>query len=176
MLISACILVTSKISKTWFSAYYLMLFKSPTSNKRWPDNMFISGGHPHFQSRFCGAVLGPTTVSKIYLLSSNMQVIGWSMWFSEYLFLERNWAKDERTLKVWTMGYSNIIHMYAECSQEIHICTCYININVCAVRPTATEGFPSSLLASSLCRRNSLYTGQTISRSGICNLDWIACS
>ncbi|XP_043693109.1 1-acyl-sn-glycerol-3-phosphate acyltransferase 2-like isoform X3 [Telopea speciosissima] len=27
------------------------------------------------------------------------QVIGWSMWFSEYLFLERSWAKDESTLK-----------------------------------------------------------------------------
>ncbi|XP_028114843.1 1-acyl-sn-glycerol-3-phosphate acyltransferase 2-like isoform X3 [Camellia sinensis] len=27
------------------------------------------------------------------------QVIGWSMWFSEYLFLERSWAKDEKTLK-----------------------------------------------------------------------------
>ncbi|CAL5414366.1 unnamed protein product [Camellia sinensis] len=27
-------------------------------------------------------------------------VIGWSMWFSEYLFLERSWAKDERTLKL----------------------------------------------------------------------------
>ncbi|XP_022746007.1 1-acyl-sn-glycerol-3-phosphate acyltransferase 2-like isoform X2 [Durio zibethinus] len=27
------------------------------------------------------------------------QVIGWSMWFSEYLFLERSWAKDENTLK-----------------------------------------------------------------------------
>ncbi|XP_042491978.1 1-acyl-sn-glycerol-3-phosphate acyltransferase 2 isoform X2 [Macadamia integrifolia] len=27
------------------------------------------------------------------------QVIGWSMWFSDYLFLERSWAKDESTLK-----------------------------------------------------------------------------
>ncbi|KAJ3698493.1 hypothetical protein LUZ61_002198 [Rhynchospora tenuis] len=27
-------------------------------------------------------------------------VIGWSMWFAEYLFLESNWAKDESTLKV----------------------------------------------------------------------------
>ncbi|XP_021281992.1 1-acyl-sn-glycerol-3-phosphate acyltransferase 2 isoform X1 [Herrania umbratica] len=27
------------------------------------------------------------------------EVIGWSMWFSEYLFLERSWAKDENTLK-----------------------------------------------------------------------------
>lgn len=30
-----------------------------------------------------------------------VQVIGWSMWFSEYLFLERIWAKDESILKVW---------------------------------------------------------------------------
>nr|QYJ54459.1 lysophosphatidic acid acyltransferase 2 [Consolida ajacis] len=28
-----------------------------------------------------------------------LPVIGWTMWFSEYLFLERNWAKDESTLK-----------------------------------------------------------------------------
>nr|QVG79488.1 lysophosphatidic acid acyltransferase [Eranthis hyemalis] len=28
-----------------------------------------------------------------------LPVIGWSMWFSEYVFLERNWAKDESTLK-----------------------------------------------------------------------------
>nr|GMD26660.1 pre-mRNA-processing-splicing factor 8A [Ipomoea batatas] len=32
------------------------------------------------------------------------QVIGWSMWFSEYLFLERSWAKDENTLKVLVLG------------------------------------------------------------------------
>lgn len=28
-----------------------------------------------------------------------LPVVGWSMWFSEYVFLERNWAKDEATLK-----------------------------------------------------------------------------
>ncbi|XP_057982422.1 1-acyl-sn-glycerol-3-phosphate acyltransferase 2 isoform X1 [Malania oleifera] len=28
-----------------------------------------------------------------------LPVYGWSMWFSEYLFLERSWAKDENTLK-----------------------------------------------------------------------------
>ncbi|KAL0389342.1 UNVERIFIED_CONTAM: 1-acyl-sn-glycerol-3-phosphate acyltransferase 2 [Sesamum calycinum] len=28
-----------------------------------------------------------------------LPVIGWSMWFSDYIFLERNWAKDENTLK-----------------------------------------------------------------------------
>ncbi|OIW21111.1 hypothetical protein TanjilG_29760 [Lupinus angustifolius] len=28
-----------------------------------------------------------------------LPVLGWSMWFSDYLFLERNWAKDEAALK-----------------------------------------------------------------------------
>ncbi|XP_021894090.1 1-acyl-sn-glycerol-3-phosphate acyltransferase 3-like [Carica papaya] len=28
-----------------------------------------------------------------------LPIIGWSMWFSDYVFLERNWAKDESTLK-----------------------------------------------------------------------------
>ncbi|KFK35863.1 hypothetical protein AALP_AA4G046700 [Arabis alpina] len=28
-----------------------------------------------------------------------LPIIGWSMWFSDYIFLERNWAKDENTLK-----------------------------------------------------------------------------
>ncbi|CAN6719258.1 unnamed protein product [Malus baccata var. baccata] len=32
--------------------------------------------------------------------SKFLPVIGWSMWFSEYLFLERSWAKDESTLKL----------------------------------------------------------------------------
>nr|ALM22872.1 microsomal lysophosphatidic acid acyltransferase 3 [Cuphea avigera var. pulcherrima] len=28
-----------------------------------------------------------------------LPVIGWSMWFSDYIFLDRTWAKDEKTLK-----------------------------------------------------------------------------
>ena len=28
-----------------------------------------------------------------------LPVLGWSMWFAEFLFLERNWAKDESALK-----------------------------------------------------------------------------
>ncbi|MED6108850.1 1-acyl-sn-glycerol-3-phosphate acyltransferase 2 [Stylosanthes scabra] len=32
--------------------------------------------------------------------SKFLPVIGWSMWFSEYLFLERSWAKDESTIKL----------------------------------------------------------------------------
>jgi len=39
--------------------------KSPTSDRWWPDNVFISGGNPHLTSRFGGVVLGPTTISKM---------------------------------------------------------------------------------------------------------------
>ena len=41
------------------------LVKSLTSVRSWPDNLFISGGNPHLTSRFCGVVLGPTTISKM---------------------------------------------------------------------------------------------------------------
>lgn len=40
-----------------------------------------------------------STLAVMKKSSKFLPVIGWSMWFSEYLFLERNWAKDERTLK-----------------------------------------------------------------------------
>ncbi|XP_055801272.1 1-acyl-sn-glycerol-3-phosphate acyltransferase 2 [Solanum dulcamara] len=39
--------------------------------------------------------------------SKLLPVIGWSMWFSEYLFLERSWSKDERTLKSGLQRLSN---------------------------------------------------------------------
>ena len=34
-----------------------------------------------------------------------LPVIGWSMWFSEYVFLARNWTVDEQTLKVRIYEY-----------------------------------------------------------------------
>ncbi|KAL3819828.1 hypothetical protein ACJIZ3_005733 [Penstemon smallii] len=40
-----------------------------------------------------------STLAVMKKSSKFLPVIGWSMWFSEYLFLERNWAKDENTLK-----------------------------------------------------------------------------
>lgn len=55
-------------------------------------------------------------VSLILIMKSDalyMQVIGWSMWFSEYLFLERSWAKDESTIKVMV----NVSYIHA------HSCT-----------------------------------------------------
>ncbi|KAH1194721.1 1-acyl-sn-glycerol-3-phosphate acyltransferase 2 [Glycine soja] len=40
-----------------------------------------------------------STLAVMKKSSKFLPVIGWSMWFSEYLFLERSWAKDESTLK-----------------------------------------------------------------------------
>ncbi|GJN25625.1 hypothetical protein PR202_gb13473 [Eleusine coracana subsp. coracana] len=40
-----------------------------------------------------------STLAVMKKSSKFLPVIGWSMWFAEYLFLERNWAKDEKTLK-----------------------------------------------------------------------------
>ncbi|KAH9678844.1 1-acyl-sn-glycerol-3-phosphate acyltransferase 2 [Citrus sinensis] len=40
-----------------------------------------------------------STLAVMKKSSKFLPVIGWSMWFSEYLFLERNWVKDESTLK-----------------------------------------------------------------------------
>ncbi|KAL8494073.1 hypothetical protein ACS0TY_025025 [Phlomoides rotata] len=40
-----------------------------------------------------------STLAVMKKSSKFLPVIGWSMWFSEYLFLERSWAKDEITLK-----------------------------------------------------------------------------
>ncbi|PKU67777.1 1-acyl-sn-glycerol-3-phosphate acyltransferase PLS1 [Dendrobium catenatum] len=40
-----------------------------------------------------------STLAVMKKSSKFLPVIGWSMWFTEYLFLERSWAKDEDTLK-----------------------------------------------------------------------------
>ncbi|XP_020223122.1 1-acyl-sn-glycerol-3-phosphate acyltransferase 3 isoform X2 [Cajanus cajan] len=37
-----------------------------------------------------------------------LPVLGWSMWFAEYIFLERNWTKDEASLK---SGFMHLEHM-----------------------------------------------------------------
>ncbi|XP_022634849.1 1-acyl-sn-glycerol-3-phosphate acyltransferase 2 isoform X1 [Vigna radiata var. radiata] len=41
-----------------------------------------------------------STLAVMKKSSKFLPVIGWSMWFSEYLFLERSWAKDESTLRL----------------------------------------------------------------------------
>jgi len=36
--------------------------KSPTLDRRWSDNVFISGGNLHLTNRFCGVVLSSITI------------------------------------------------------------------------------------------------------------------
>ncbi|KAL9260504.1 1-acyl-sn-glycerol-3-phosphate acyltransferase 2-like protein [Drosera capensis] len=40
-----------------------------------------------------------STVAILKKVLKYLPVIGWSMWFSDYIFLERSWDKDESTLK-----------------------------------------------------------------------------
>jgi 1-acyl-sn-glycerol-3-phosphate acyltransferase len=45
------------------------------------------------------------------------QIIGWSMWFSDYVFLERSWGKDERILQVRILQWM---------SHEFHIISVFL--------------------------------------------------
>jgi 1-acyl-sn-glycerol-3-phosphate acyltransferase len=45
----------------------------------------------------CGCLGGTRAIMK--QSTKFLPVIGWSMWFSDYVFLARNWARDEHTLK-----------------------------------------------------------------------------
>ncbi|OEL24616.1 1-acyl-sn-glycerol-3-phosphate acyltransferase PLS1 [Dichanthelium oligosanthes] len=47
-----------------------------------------------------------STLAVMKKSSKFLPVIGWSMWFAEYLFLERSWAKDEKTLKGFVSAVS----------------------------------------------------------------------
>ncbi|XP_068342422.1 1-acyl-sn-glycerol-3-phosphate acyltransferase 2-like isoform X1 [Pyrus communis] len=53
-----------------------------------------------------------STLAVMKKSSKFLPVIGWSMWFSEYLFLERSWAKGENTLKVWV----HMLYLYKHCT------------------------------------------------------------
>ncbi|XP_064936928.1 1-acyl-sn-glycerol-3-phosphate acyltransferase PLS1 isoform X2 [Musa acuminata AAA Group] len=46
-----------------------------------------------------------STLAVMKKSSKFLPVIGWSMWFTEYLFLERSWAKDENIL---TLGLQHL--------------------------------------------------------------------
>lgn len=128
-----------------------------------------------------------------------VQVIGWSMWFSEYLFLERSWAKDENTLKV--KACLNLLD--ASISRNIMLSvfyTHYMTINIAiftcvlmhacfkqpllilfkscvtifAGRSSTFKGLPTAILVGFFCRRDSLHTSKVSSSSRICSLTRIA--
>ena len=88
------------------------------------------------------------------------------MWFSEYLFLERSWAKDEITLK----ARQSCCILYRSCSLRIGSFQFYheffsvldmisfeAHVIVSAVRPFTVEGLPFAFLVGTFCRRDSIY-------------------
>ena len=84
-----------------------------------------------------------------------MQVIGWSMWFSEFLFLERSWAKDESTIKVLVNMLYAHIHVWTHYNWDIHshIHACiftWSRIFAFKVKMELQEGFIFILLFDSL--------------------------
>lgn len=91
------------------------------------------------------------------------------MWFSEYLFLERSWAKDEITLKVrhlcctlyWIFHYA--LEFYKLIS-VLHILISFeSHVIVSTVRSFTVEGLPFAFLVGTFCRRDSIYRDETFS-------------
>ncbi|KAL6516293.1 1-acyl-sn-glycerol-3-phosphate acyltransferase [Orobanche gracilis] len=70
-------------------------------SKCWEKNAHFSSVTTEVISTGLSVGLGP---SSGYIWFS---VIGWSMWFSGFIFLERNWAKDEDTMKWGFEGLSD---------------------------------------------------------------------
>lgn len=128
-----------------------------------------------------------------------MQVIGWSMWFSEYLFLERSWAKDEKTLKVnfvlifmWVKNQIKsytcslyAVRLYTTIYVTLFTCEClFLNyphlilFKSCGVtfagRSSTFKGLPTAFLVGPFCRRNPLYASKASSSSRVCDITRIA--
>jgi hypothetical protein len=94
--------------------------KSPTLNKRRPEDMFISGGSPHFTSRFCRVELGPTQILRWYqsllqdLLGRLLSDFGWVI-HHLYLHLKPNSARREsvcRFVKKSHIGWVRSDYMF----------------------------------------------------------------
>lgn len=93
------------------------------------------------------------------------------MWFSEFVFLERSWAKDENTLRVihcvqWLV-FSFVFMPLLDFVLN------YVLLNA-AVRFSAAEGLPKAIMVGSLCGGNSLYEGKAFSCSRICSFKRVA--
>ncbi|XP_052173225.1 1-acyl-sn-glycerol-3-phosphate acyltransferase 2 [Diospyros lotus] len=90
----------------WWAGVQIKLFTdSETYQLMGKEHALVISNHRSDIDWLVGWVLAQrsgclgSTLAVMKKSSKFLPVIGWSMWFSEYLFLERNWAKDESTLK-----------------------------------------------------------------------------
>ncbi|KAJ0715460.1 putative 1-acylglycerol-3-phosphate O-acyltransferase [Helianthus annuus] len=90
----------------WWSGVKVNLYTDPeTLNMMGKEHALVIANHRSDIDWLIGWVFAQrsgclgSTLAVMKKSSKFLPVIGWSMWFSEYLFLERRWAKDESTLK-----------------------------------------------------------------------------
>lgn len=90
----------------WWAGVKIQLYTdSETFNLMGKEHALVISNHRSDIDWLVGWVLAQrsgclgSTLAVMKKSSKLLPVIGWSMWFSEYLFLERSWAKDESTLK-----------------------------------------------------------------------------
>ncbi|XP_047315385.1 1-acyl-sn-glycerol-3-phosphate acyltransferase 2-like [Impatiens glandulifera] len=91
----------------WWAGVKIKLFTdSETFKKMGKEHALLMSNHRSDIDWLVGWVLAQrsgclgSALAVMKKSSKLLPVIGWSMWFSEYLFLERSWAKDESTLKI----------------------------------------------------------------------------
>nr|GLL47412.1 1-acyl-sn-glycerol-3-phosphate acyltransferase 2-like [Ipomoea trifida] len=90
----------------WWAGVKVKLYTDPETIKLMgKEHALVISNHKSDIDWLVGWVLAQrsgclgSTLAVMKKSSKLLPVIGWSMWFSEYLFLERSWAKDENTLK-----------------------------------------------------------------------------
>ncbi|XP_019166068.1 PREDICTED: 1-acyl-sn-glycerol-3-phosphate acyltransferase 2-like [Ipomoea nil] len=90
----------------WWAGVKVKLYTDPETVKLMgKEHALVISNHKSDIDWLVGWVLAQrsgclgSTLAVMKKSSKLLPVIGWSMWFSEYLFLERSWAKDETTLK-----------------------------------------------------------------------------
>ncbi|XP_022154216.1 1-acyl-sn-glycerol-3-phosphate acyltransferase 2 [Momordica charantia] len=90
----------------WWAGVKIKLYTDPETLKLMGnEHALVVSNHRSDIDWLVGWIVGQrcgclgSTLAVMKKSSKFLPVLGWSMWFSEYLFLERSWAKDEITLK-----------------------------------------------------------------------------
>ncbi|KAG9449497.1 hypothetical protein H6P81_009462 [Aristolochia fimbriata] len=90
----------------WWAGVKILLYTDPETRKLMgKEHALVICNHKSDIDWLVGWVLAQrsgclgSSLAVMKKSSKFLPVIGWSMWFSEYLFLERSWAKDESTLQ-----------------------------------------------------------------------------
>jgi len=111
--------------------------RSLTSDRRWHDNVFISGVNPHLTIWFCGVMLGPITISKI--LNKKLYIIKrshackWKCYFSHIIIerATRNWCgeltnKNKSARNIWISLWLGWEHIKLSLTSVVYLFPIYV--------------------------------------------------